>query len=81
MNIFIQQVTEILNVFFSNPFLNWLTGYLTINLKFGGGLHRMYFYRMNGFQNLIFFSIFVYHPRDEKHKENRYLNFKMLPLF
>ena len=43
----------------------------------------MYLYRMNhGFQNLMFFSIFsFYHPKDEKHKENRYLNIKMLPFF
>ena len=30
---------------------------------------------------LFFFFFFFYHPKDEKHKENRYLNFEMLPFF
>ena len=52
-----------------------------VDLKFGD-LHLMCFCRMNHeFQNLMFFSISGYHRKDEKHKENRYLNFKMLPFF
>ena len=41
----------------------------------------MYLYCMNhGFQNLMSFFYFLFHHlKDEKHKENRCFNFKMLP--
>ena len=87
MNIFVQRVTS--NVFISNQyFLNWLTGYLTFQLtdwleiwrRSSPDVSLLHQPRISKSDVFSIFFFFFYHPKDEKHKENRCLYFKM-PFF